>query len=161
GGAAPPPTTGHSPPKAPPGASTTGLRGPVVPEAGVPEPAPSLAPTGRTDRLGSRPRRGLVFGAVVLALAVGGGFIGWSLVGELFPTPGHDKFDPAPSCMVLGSEVAGAWEGLLAGGSGITLELPEGERIGEFEIPDAHDSCSGEFRILGYTEECYEVHLDV
>ena len=161
GGAAPPPPTGQSPPKAPPGASTTGLRGPVAPEAGVPEPAPSLAPTGKTARLGSRTRRWLVFGAVVLALAVGGGFIGWSLVGELFPTPGHDKFDPAPSSMEFGSEVAGSWEGLFTDGSEITLELPEGERIGEFEIPDADDSCSGEFRILDYTEEGYEVHLNV
>src|SRR5699024_12841311 len=66
------------------------------------------------------------------------------------------KFDPAPSSMEFGSEVAGSWVGLFTDGSDITLELPEGERIGEFEIPDANDSCSGEFRILDYTEEGYE-----
>src|SRR5699024_12275628 len=111
-GPAPPPPAGQSPPKAPPGASTPGLRGPVAPEAGVPEPAPSLAPTGKPARLGSRPRRWLVFGAVVLALTVGGGFIGWWSVGELFPPPGHVKFGPAPSSVDFGSAVAGAWEGL-------------------------------------------------
>src|SRR5699024_8669812 len=117
GGAAPPPPTGQSPPKAPPGASTTGLRGPVAPDAGAPAPAPSLAPRGQPARLGSGARRRSGCGAVVLAAAAGGRFIVRSAVGERVPPPGHDKFDPAPASMEFGSEGAGSWEGLFTDGS--------------------------------------------